>query len=80
MHNLDMDSVINLDQLKKARGLRSQSDVAKELGLTRQQIWNYETGASEPPLNVLVKMAHLYGTSVEKLLSQKNLVDASSLT
>lgn len=66
-----MDSVIDLEQLKKARGLRSQSGVAKELGITRQQVWNYENGESEPPLKVLVKMADLYGIRVEQLLAQK---------
>jgi transcriptional regulator with XRE-family HTH domain len=67
-------------QLKKARGLRSQSDVAKQLGITRQQVWNYEKGESEPPLKVLMKMADLYGIRVEKLLAQKNLSEQSKIT
>lgn len=75
-----MDSVIDLEQLKKARGLRSQSDVAKQLGITRQQVWNYEKGESEPPLKVLMKMADLYGIRVEKLLAQKNLAEQSKIT
>lgn len=75
-----MDSVIDLEQLKKARGLRSPSDVAKALGITRQQVWNYEKGASEPPLNVLMRMADLYGIRVEKLIAQKNLAESSKLT
>jgi transcriptional regulator with XRE-family HTH domain len=75
-----MDSVIDLEQLKKARGLRSQSDVAKQLGITRQQVWNYEKGESEPPLKVLMKMADLYGIRVEKLLAQKNLSEQSKIT
>ena len=75
-----MSSVIDLEQLKKARGLRSQSDVAKELGVTRQQVWNYEKGESEPPLKVLMKMADLYGVRLEKLLAQKNLPEQSKIT
>lgn len=71
-----MDSVIDLEQLKKARGLRSLNDVGKEVGLTRQQIWNYENGESEPPLSVLIKLADLYGIRVEKLIYQKNFAKA----
>lgn len=70
-----MDSVIDLEQLKKARGLRSLNDVGKAVGLSRQQIWNYENGDSEPPLSVLIKLADLYGVKVEKLINQKNLVN-----
>lgn len=71
-----MDSVIDLEKLKKARGMRSQSDVAKALGLSRQQIWNYENGTSEPPLSILIKLAELYGIRVETLIVQKNLAAA----
>jgi transcriptional regulator with XRE-family HTH domain len=73
-----MDSVIDLDKLKKARGLRSLSDVAKEVNLTRQQIWNYENGTSEPPISVLMKLAHLYGVKIQDLVVQKNLSHVSN--
>jgi len=56
--------------------MRSQSDVAKALGLSRQQIWNYENGTSEPPLSILIKLAELYGIRVETLIVQKNLAAA----
>lgn len=73
-----MDTVIDLAQLKKARGLRSLNDVGKEVGLSRQQIWNYENGLSEPPLSVLSQLAELYGVGIEKLLLKKNLVNTSN--
>lgn len=75
-----MKSVLDGEQLKKARGLRAISDVATALGLSRQQVWNYESGNSEPPLNVLIRMAELYGVRVEKLLPQKNLTAESKIT
>ena len=75
-----MDSAIDIAQLKKARGLRSQTEVAAALGVSRQQIWNYEKGISEPPISVLVRMAQLYGIRVEKLIIQKNLADTSNGT
>lgn len=68
-----MDTVLDLEKLKKARGLRSLSSVAKEIGLTRQQIWNYENGVSEPPFSVILKLANLYGIKVRDIVSEKNL-------
>jgi transcriptional regulator with XRE-family HTH domain len=75
-----MKSVVDIEQLKKARGLRSQRDVAKQLGISRQQLWNYEKGESEPPLKVLVRIADLYGIRVEQLLPQKNLAETSKIS
>lgn len=75
-----MDNSIDLEQLKKARGLRSVSEVGAVIGVSRQQIWNYENGVSEPPLSVLIKLADLYGVRVEKLIRQKNLASSSSTT
>lgn len=71
-----MDTVINREALKQARGLRSVSDVAKEIGVTRQQIWQYEAGKTVPSLSVLVRLANLYGIGIEKLIDQKNLASA----
>lgn len=73
-----MDSVIDLDRLKQARGLRSLSEVSKAIGVSRQQVWHYENGMSEPPISVLMKLANLYGVRVEKLIAQKNLVEPSN--
>lgn len=75
-----MSTVIDLEQLKKARGLRSLNEVSKAIGLSRQQVWHYENGVSEPPISVLIKLADLYGIRVEKLITQKNLAKQSNLT
>lgn len=64
----------------KARGARTRSEVAADLGLTRQQIWNYEHGVSEPPISVLFKIAELYGVHYNDLLNEKNFTAASNLT
>lgn len=68
-----MDSVLDLEKLIKARGLRSRTTVAKELGVTRQQIFLYEKGKSEPPLSVVSKMAKLYGVKISDLLNENFL-------
>lgn len=68
--------VINPEKLEKARGKRSRNNVAKALGLTRQQIFNYEKGASEPPLSVLSKMLFLYDVKFEDIIDEKNFAQS----
>ncbi len=68
--------VINPEKLKKARGRRSRISVAKALGLSRQQIFHYEKGASEPPLSVLSRMLFLYDTKFEDVIDEKNFAQS----
>ncbi len=63
--------VINPKKLKDARGTRSRIEVAKALGLTRQQVFYYENGTSEPPLSVLSKMLFLYDVTFEEVVDEK---------
>lgn len=72
LHTGSVNDVINLEKLIEARGDRSRSSVAKALGITRQQIWNYETGSSEPPVSVLCALAELYGVQISEFVQQKN--------
>lgn len=80
MHNWGVKNVINTKRLTKARGKMSRSAVAAELGVSRQQIWNYENGVSEPPLSVLFELARIYKTDPQDFIVQKNFARASSLT
>ncbi len=68
--------VINSEKLKKARGSRSRNSVAKTLGMTRQQIFNYEKGNSEPPLSVLSRMLFLYDVKFEDVIDEKNFAQS----
>lgn len=74
---LHMDT-INTDNLKKARGLRSMANVAKELGISKQQLWNYENGKSEPPVSVLVRISNMYGVTAQELIHQNKSVQVSN--
>ena len=47
---------------------RTQADVAKYLGISRQGYCNYESGRRQPDLEVLLKLSELYGTTVDGLL------------
>mgnify|MGYP001611731033 CR=1 FL=1 len=73
-----MENTINTDNLKKARGLRTSASVAKALGISKQQLWNYENGKSEPPVAMLVRLSNLYGVPAQELINQNNTAEASN--
>jgi XRE family transcriptional regulator, regulator of sulfur utilization len=58
----------NLRQLRTARGL-TQAKVAESADLPRPTYANLETGAANPTLAVLVRVAAALGVSLEELLS-----------
>ena len=51
---------------------KTQAAVASFLGLAQPHINRYESGEIEPPLAVLVKLASLYGVSIDYLLTGKD--------
>lgn len=59
-----------LVSLRKQAGM-SQEDLAEKLQLTRQTISKWETGASTPDLDLLVRLAEVFDISVDCLLGIK---------
>ena len=60
---------------KRIRDLRedrdlNQTQVAKMLGMSQTGYSKYETGANDIPTTILIKLARLYGTSVDYLLGE----------
>lgn len=58
---------------QRVRDLREDADlnqtkVAQHLGMSQTGYSKYETGENDIPTAVLIKLAHLYGTSVDYLL------------
>lgn len=58
---------------KKLKGLRTlkglqQQDVAEDLGLHKNTYHHYESGRSEPPFEVLIKIAEYYNISIDELI------------
>lgn len=53
--------------LRERAGL-SQSELARRASLSRQQIRNYEAGASEPTISALIALAAALGCKPRKLL------------
>ncbi len=65
-----------LKELRVARGL-TQEDVAYKLELHKNTISGYENNIIEPPIKTLMKLSHIYGTSIDYLLgntSQETII------
>lgn len=58
--------------LKYLRGKKklAQSEVARELGVSRSTYANYENEESEPPASQLLKLAQFYSVSTDDLLTK----------
>lgn len=56
-----------LKQMRIARNL-TQEDVASKIGLTRQAISSYESGRTQPPIEILLKFAEIYGVELDEIL------------
>ena len=57
--------------LREQKGVK-QSDVSKHLGIDRSTYAKYESGASEPNLEMINMMAEYYGVSLNYILTGKN--------
>jgi len=75
-----VDCADKLKSLRKARRL-TQSQVAERIGVTKAMISAYETAAKAPSLDVLLRLAGLYGVTVDFLVSVEahKLIDVTGL-
>ncbi len=60
----------NINYLRKAKGL-NQSDMPDILDIQRSTWSNYENGATEPPIETIIKIAHFFGISLDDLMLKK---------
>ncbi len=69
-----------LTEMRNMHG-SSQTQVARIVGVSHDSISSYERGFREPPLDVLIKLAHLYRVSTDYLLgiSKNKSIDMSWL-
>ena len=54
----------------RTRCKMTQEFVAESLGVSRQAVSKWETGAAEPSTSNLIALAKLYGVSAEELLRE----------
>ena len=62
-------------KMRKQQGL-SQEQLAKNSGLSRYSIINFETGRRDPRVKDLKKIAKALNVSVKELISDKNRLKA----
>ena len=54
-------------KLRKLRGTRTQEEVARELGISRAAVANYEQGERIPRDTLKKRIATYYGVGIEEL-------------
>ena len=55
---------------QRTRCKMTQEFVAESLGVSRQAVSKWESGASDPSMSNLIALAKLYGVAVEDIVSQ----------
>lgn len=58
-----------LQELRKAKKL-SQKEVAAHLSIPATTYNTYESGRTEPPIEILVRLSHLYGVPVDFIVQR----------
>ena len=66
---MNVEIAQRLAELRRERGF-SQEGLAEQLGLSRQAVSKWESGASEPSTTNLMKVARLYGVDPAELLRE----------
>lgn len=61
------------DILRQKREERrmTQNDLAERLGVSRQNVCNYETGYKTPPLRVVVAAADVFRCSTDEMIGRE---------
>lgn len=62
---------VRLKNLREDHDL-SQSDIAKYLNISQRTYSYYETGGRDIPIQILIKLADYYNTSIDCLVNRTN--------
>lgn len=68
------------EKLKKLRGNRTQGEIAKNLDISRARYSHYENDLREPDNEMLMRIADLYGVSVDYLLGNETSKNKDSFS
>lgn len=70
------------ERLKSLRLMnkKTQKEIAKILGITRQGYGNYENGITEPDHATLVKLAEIFNTSIDYLMGRTDNPEPKRIT
>lgn len=61
----------NIKRLREARGM-SQTDLADQLGVRPPSVWKLERGLQNPAYSTLVKLADIFGCTMDEVMGRKN--------
>ena len=64
-----MNMANRIQYLRKTNGM-SQEELADRMGISRQAVSKWETGASDPSTSNLLTLAKLFNTTAEELLRE----------
>ena len=72
------------ETLMRLKKLRSdfnvtQADLAKKLGVSNQTLLNWENGIYEPKIAELIKLADIFGVSIDYLVERKSINEVDNL-
>ena len=59
--------MLHLKEIRKAKRMRAE-DLAEKTGLSVGQIWSYESGRREPPLDALCLLADALGVTLDEIV------------
>lgn len=59
-------------RLREARGDKKGSAVARQLGISRQRLYAYETGKDRPPGEIALRLCLLYGVEPDYFLEKSS--------
>lgn len=78
-----MDFASRIQELRKKAGL-SQEALAEQLGISRQALGKWETGASLPTLDNLAQLAKIFNVSIDELITgiapESEIIETAPLT
>ena len=69
---------MNLRDLRKEKGL-TQTELAKKLGMSQTNYSYYETNNIMPDSDTLIKLADIYGITIDKLLGVESFASSDDL-
>lgn len=67
---IEMNFKYNLRNLRATKGW-TQSELADKTGLSKSIVSDYEVGRSKPDVNTLIKLAEVFGVSIDQLVGHK---------
>ncbi len=67
---------MNIKNIRTRKNL-TQAEVAGALGVSSVVYSRYETGSRQPPIDILIQLADIFGVTVDYLLGRHDIEDST---